>query len=70
MDIQSHLWDVQGADMAEMMKAFDGLKEEVVSHGHDVNFAGDTVDVLFHAQHMLSDRLVKMTPSPDVAATL
>ena len=56
--------------MAEMVKSFDWLKDEVISRGHDVSFAGDTVDVLFHAQHMLGDHLVKMTPSPDLAATL
>jgi len=56
--------------MAEMVKAFEWLKDEVVNHDHDVSFAGDTVDVLFHAHHMLSERLVEMTPSSDVAATL
>ena len=61
---------VQGADMAEMVTAFDWLKDEVISHDHDVSFVGDTIDVLFHAQHMLTDRLVTMTPSPDMAAML
>ena len=56
--------------MTELVKSFDWLKDEVVSHGHDVSFAGDTIDVLFHAQNMLSDHLVRMTPSPDRAATL
>jgi len=54
--------------MAEMVKAFEWLKDEVISNDHDVGFAGNTVDVVFHAQHMLGDRLVKMTPAPDVAA--
>ena len=54
--------------MSELVKSFDWLKDEVISRGHDVSFVGDTVDVLFHAQHMLGDRLVKMTPSPDIAA--
>jgi len=56
--------------MVEMVKAFEWLKDEVINHDHDVSFDGDTVDVVFHAQHMLSDQLVKMTPSPDVAAAL
>jgi len=56
--------------VAEIAKAFEWLKDEVISRGHDVSFAGDTADVLFHAQNMLGDHLVKMTPSPDTAATL
>ena len=61
---------MQGANMVEMVKAFEWLKEDVINHNHDVCFAGDTVDVLFHAQHMLNDRLVTMSPSPDLAAML
>ena len=61
---------VQGSDMVEMVKAFEWLKDEVINHDHDVCFVGDTVDILFHAQHMLSDRLVKMTPPPHLAAAL
>jgi len=60
----------QGASMVEMVKAFEWLQDEVNSHDHDVSFAGETVDVLFHAQQMLGDNLVGMTPSPDVAAML
>lgn len=56
--------------MGEMVKAFDWLKDEVLNHDHCVSFIGDTVDVLFHAQHMLGDRLVSMIPLPDVAASL
>ena len=56
--------------MAELVKAFEWLKDEVISHDHDVSFAGDTTDVLFHAQQMLGNHLVKMTPSPDLAAVL
>jgi len=61
---------VQGINVAELVKAFEWLKDEVISHDHDVSFAGDTIDVLFHAQQMLGDHLVKMTPSPDLAAVL
>jgi len=61
---------VQGVSMGEMVKAFDWLKDEVLNHDHCVSFIGDTVDVLFHAQHMLGDRLVSMIPLPDVAASL
>jgi len=56
--------------MAELEKAFEWLKNEVIHHDHDVSFAGSTVDVLFHAQHMLGDHLVKMTPAPNSAALL
>jgi len=61
---------VQGVNMAELVKSFEWLKYEVINHDHDVSFAGDTVDVLFHAQRMLGDRLVKMTPAPVTAALL
>jgi len=53
-----------------MVKAFHWLKDEIINHNHDIGFDGETVDVLFHAQQMLSNRLVTMNPSPDLAATL
>ena len=56
--------------MAELLKSFEWLKDEVIGRGHDVSFVGDAADVLFHAQHMLGDRLVTMTPPPHCAASL
>jgi len=56
--------------MVELVRWFEWLKDEVIGHGHDVNFGGDSVDVLFHAQHMLGDHIVTMNPPPQCAATL
>ena len=61
---------MQGVNVAEMVKAFERLKDEVISHDHDVSFAGDSTDIVFHAQRMLCDHLVKMNPEPDTAALL
>jgi glycerol-3-phosphate O-acyltransferase 1/2 len=60
----------QGATLGELVVEFDRLKEEILCRERDVGFAGATIDVVFHAQQMLGDRLVRVIPTSDVAVLL
>ena len=53
--------------MRELIVSFESLKDEVLSHDHDVGFAGETTDIVNHALNMLGSRLVKLEPSIDIS---
>jgi len=45
------------------MSSFDWLKKEVIAHGRDLGFTGNTDAVVEHARQLLGPALVKYCPA-------
>ena len=53
----------QGARLPNLMSSFDWLKKEVIAHGRDLGFTGNTDAVVDHARQLLGPALVKYCPA-------